>query len=56
MMNDECREEITLVETDCLLGILENYLCKHKYKTKVKGDIQSLLYDFSHLDFVWNAN
>ncbi|CAF1134183.1 unnamed protein product [Adineta ricciae] len=36
MMNDECREEITLVETECLLSILENYLCKHKFCMECK--------------------
>ena len=30
LMNKECRDEVTLVETDALLDILENYLHKHK--------------------------
>lgn len=30
-MNEECRDTVTLVEADCLLDTLENYLHKHKY-------------------------
>ncbi|UJR30584.1 hypothetical protein I4U23_018111 [Adineta vaga] len=36
MMNDECREELTLVEADGLLDTLENYLCKHKFCIECK--------------------
>ncbi len=33
-MNKECHDEVTLVEADCLLDTLENYLHKHKYDKK----------------------
>lgn len=29
-MNQECQEEITIIETNCLLETIENYLRKHK--------------------------
>jgi hypothetical protein len=35
-MNKECRDELTLVEADCLLDTLESYLRKHKYEKIVK--------------------
>jgi len=30
-MNEECRDELTLVETDRFLDFLENYLHKHRF-------------------------
>lgn len=33
-MNTECRDEITLVEANCLLDTIENYLRKYKYDKK----------------------
>ncbi|CAF4827248.1 unnamed protein product [Rotaria sp. Silwood1] len=35
-MNDECRDTVTLVEADCLLDTLENYLHKHKFCSECK--------------------
>ncbi len=29
-MNKECRDEVTLVEANCLLDTIENYLRKYK--------------------------
>jgi len=31
LMNEECRDELTLVETDRFLDFLENYLHKHRF-------------------------
>jgi len=36
LMNKECRDEVTLVETDGLLDVLENYLHKHKFCSECK--------------------
>ncbi|CAF3929382.1 unnamed protein product, partial [Rotaria sp. Silwood2] len=35
-MNEECRDTVTLVEADCLLDTLENYLHKHKFCSECK--------------------
>ncbi|CAF3369529.1 unnamed protein product [Rotaria socialis] len=35
-MNEECRDTITLIEADCLLDTLENYLHKHKFCSECK--------------------
>ncbi len=32
LMNKECHDEVTLVEANCLLDTIENYLRKYKYE------------------------
>jgi len=51
-MNKECRDEITLVKTDSLLDLLENYLYKHRYKFYIKCFVDF----FELIDFVRNVN
>lgn len=53
MMDKECRDEITLVESDQLLDALENYLHKHRF---VKRTVMINPHIFLFLDFVQNVN
>jgi hypothetical protein len=53
VMNKECRDEITLVEANCLFDTIENYLRKYKYeKTNLLFNSFFLL---DYLDFVQNV-
>ncbi|UJR15999.1 hypothetical protein I4U23_002917 [Adineta vaga] len=52
LMNKECRDEVTLVENNCLNHTLENYLRKHKFcsecKVKVFEAFELLIHNCSH--------
>ncbi|KAG8589006.1 hypothetical protein GDO81_006210 [Engystomops pustulosus] len=39
VMSQECRDEVVLIDTNCLLETLENYLRKHRFCTDCKNKV-----------------
>lgn len=54
-MNKECRDEITLIEANCLYEAIEVYLRKYKYD-KPSSHSQSIALSFFNVDSVQNVD
>ncbi|XP_008330612.1 gametogenetin-binding protein 2 [Cynoglossus semilaevis] len=39
LMSQECRDEVVLIDSACLLETLETYLCKHRFCTDCKNKV-----------------
>jgi len=50
LMSQECRDEVVLIDSSCLLETLETYLRKHRYVKRAKTHLsfEEYLLHFSH--------
>lgn len=39
LMSQECRDEVVLIDSSCLLETLETYLRKHRYVKRTKAHL-----------------